>query len=68
MVIVKEKKQEKYQLDEMAIRVISSRSGGLPFRITIQSPDHPPPHAHIRDLETGNKKLGEFEIDSIFTR
>ena len=54
---------EKQQLDEMAIRVISSRSDGLPFRITIQSPDHTDkPHAHLKDLETGKKELGQFEI------
>ena len=60
MIIVHEEQQ---QLDEMAIRVISSRSDGLPFKITIQSPDHTDkPHAHIKDLATGKKELGQFEI------
>jgi hypothetical protein len=55
--------KEKQPLDEMAVRVISSRSDGLPFRITIQSPDHTDkPHAHLKDLATGNKEMGQFEI------
>jgi hypothetical protein len=55
--------KEKQPLDEMAVRVISSHSDGLPFRITIQSPDHiDKPHAHLKDLATGNKELGQFEI------
>jgi hypothetical protein len=52
--------KEKEQLDEMAIRVVSSRKDGLPFRITIKAPDHLPPHAYIMDLETGKKELGQF--------
>jgi hypothetical protein len=58
MIIIKEKQN----LDEMAVRVISSKSDNLPFKITIQAPDHLPPHAHVRDLETGKKELGQFEI------
>jgi hypothetical protein len=58
--IIFEKKQS---LNEMAIRVISSQSDGLPFRITIQSTDHTDkPHAHLKDLATRNKELGQFEI------
>jgi hypothetical protein len=63
--------REKHPLDEMAIRVISSRSDGLPFKITIQSPetDHlNMPHAHIRDRETGKKKLGAFQIPKSMPR
>jgi len=56
MVIIKGK------LDEMAIRPVSSREDGLPFRIAIKSPDHQPPHAHIMDLKTGKKELGQFLI------
>jgi hypothetical protein len=58
MIILKEKQQ----LDEMAILVVSSIDDGLPFRVTVQSPDHQPPHAHVRDLETGKTELGEFLI------
>jgi hypothetical protein len=61
MIILK----EKHLLDEMAIRVISSRSDGLPFKIIIQSPETghlDTPHAHIKDRETGKKKLGAFQI------
>jgi hypothetical protein len=64
MVIIKEKQR----LDEMAIAVVSSRKDGLPFRITIQLPDHQPPHAHIKDLETGKKELGQFEISKSMPR
>lgn len=53
-------KEDKEQLDEMSLRVVSSRTDNLPFRIVIQSPDHQPPHVHIRDLATGKKKLGRF--------
>ena len=52
--------KEKQPLDEMAILVISSRCDGLPFRITVQSPDHRPTHAHIKDLATGKKDLCQF--------
>jgi hypothetical protein len=58
MIILKEMQK----FDEMALRVISSPQDGLPFRIIIQSPDHQPPHAHIKDLETGKKEEGQFEI------
>jgi hypothetical protein len=54
--------QEKTQLDEMAIQVVSSRKDGLPFRIAIKAPDHKPPHAHIMDLKTGKAELGQFLI------
>jgi hypothetical protein len=54
--------KEKQPLDEMAISAISSRSDRLPFRITIKTPDHLPPHAHVMDLKTGSKELGQFEI------
>jgi hypothetical protein len=64
MIIIKEKQN----LDEMAIAVVSSRKDGLPFRVTIQLPDHLPPHAHIRDLETGKKELGQFEISKFMPR
>jgi hypothetical protein len=58
MIILKEKR-----LDEMAILRVSSERDGLPFRITIQSPEtNHLPHAHIRDLKTGRVKLGEFAL------
>jgi hypothetical protein len=60
MIILKEK--EKF--NEMAIQVVSDRKDRLPFRVTVQSPDFDPPHAHIRDLETGRKKLGAFVVPS----
>jgi hypothetical protein len=47
-------------LNEMAIQVVSSREDGLPFRIAIKAPDHQPPHAHIMDLATGKKEIGQF--------
>jgi hypothetical protein len=50
------------QLNEMAIQSISSIRDNLPFRITIKSPDHQPPHAHIMDNDTGMKELGQFLI------
>jgi hypothetical protein len=58
MIILKEKR-----LDEMAILRVSSERDGLPFRITIQSPEtNHLPHAHVRDLKTGRIKLGEFAL------
>jgi hypothetical protein len=59
---------EKQQLNEMALLVISSRKDDLPFRIVIKSPDHQPPHAHIMDLKTGKIELGQFEISKNFPR
>jgi hypothetical protein len=53
---------EKQQLDEMAASPISSRVDLLPFRVTVQHPDHRPPHAHLKDLETGKEELGQFLI------
>jgi hypothetical protein len=53
---------EEQELNEMAIQVISSLADNLPFRITIKSPDHQPPHAHIMDNDTGKKELGQFLI------
>jgi hypothetical protein len=47
--------KEKQKFDETAILAVSSRKDGLPFRITIKSPDYQPPHAHVMDLETGKK-------------
>jgi hypothetical protein len=57
--------REKEQLDEMAIQVISSIGDNLPFRITINSPDHLPPHAHLLDNDTGKKDLGQFLIPTV---
>jgi hypothetical protein len=55
--------EEKQSLDEMAILVVSSpRKDNLPFRVTIKSPDHQPPHAHVMDLATGKKEIGQFLI------
>jgi hypothetical protein len=64
MIIIKEKEN----LDEMAICPVSSRSDGLPFRISVKTPDHLPPHAHVMDLKTGNKELGQFEIPKSMPR
>jgi hypothetical protein len=59
MVILKEKEP----LDEMARMPISfPNKDGLPFRIIINSPDHKPPHAHVMDLKTGKRELGQFEV------
>jgi hypothetical protein len=55
---------EQQKLDEMAIQVVSSRNDELPFRVAIKSPDHQPPHAHIMDLSTGKKEIGQFLIDN----
>jgi len=60
--------KEKQDLDEMAILAVSSRKDGLPFRIAIKSPDHSPPHAHIMDLKTGKKELGQFLLSKSFPR
>jgi len=60
--------EEKQDLDEMAILAVSSRKDGLPFRITIKSPDHKPPHAHIMDVKTGKKELGQFLLSKSFPR
>jgi hypothetical protein len=60
--------REKQWLDELAISAISSRSEGLPFRITIKTPDHQPPHAHVMDLKSGTKELGQFEIPKTLPR
>ena len=54
--------QEKQNLNEMAIQVVSSRKDGLPFRVAIKAPDHKPPHAHVMDLKTGKIELGQFLI------
>jgi hypothetical protein len=56
--------KEKEQLDEMAFCPISSRSDGLPFKLTVRHPDHRPVHAHIRDLKTGKlaRKRGAIKI------
>jgi hypothetical protein len=54
--------REEAWLNEMAIQSISSMKDNLPFRITIKSPDHQPPHAHIMDNDTGKKDLGQFLI------
>jgi hypothetical protein len=56
--------QEKQNLDEMAILVVSAREDNLPFRIAIKSPDHQPPHAHIMDLKNGKTELGQFLVSN----
>jgi hypothetical protein len=62
MIIIKSEKLMEQELNEMAIAVISSRRDNLPFRITIQIPDHQPPHAHVKDLKTGKKEMGQFLV------
>ena len=52
--------REKENLNEMAIMAVSARSDGLPFRITIMSPDYQPPHVHLMDLQTGKKCSYQF--------
>jgi hypothetical protein len=54
---------EQQKLDGMAILVVNSPKDSLPFRITIKSPDHQPPHAHVMDLATGRKEMGQFLIE-----
>jgi hypothetical protein len=67
MLIWQEKRKDNRQeldeqkFDEMAIQPISS-DGELPFKIAIKSPDHLPPHAHVMDLKTGKKEIGQFLI------
>jgi hypothetical protein len=51
------------KLDEMAILPVSAPDD-LPFKVTIKSPDHLPPHAHVMDLATGKKELGQFLLSS----
>ena len=54
---------EKQQLDEMAIRVISSPEDKLPFKVTIKSPDKGKfDHAHIYKLNTKDVEMGAFVI------
>ena len=64
MVILKEKQN----LDEMARLLVSSRADKLPFRIAVQSPEHPPPHAVVLDLQTGKTIIGEFLISKSLPR
>ena len=59
---------EENKLDEMAVLVISSVADDLPFRVAINSPDHPPPHAHVLDKETGTKELGQFLLSDRLPR
>jgi hypothetical protein len=67
MLIWREKKENspkelgEQKFNEMAIQPVSS-SGELPFRVAIKAPDHQPPHAHVMDLKTGKKELGQFLI------
>jgi hypothetical protein len=56
--------REKQKFDEMAILVVSAREDNLQFRIAIKSPDHQPPHAHVMDLKTGKKELGQFLVSN----
>jgi hypothetical protein len=49
------------KLNEMAILVVSS-DRELSFKVTVKSPDHLPPHAHVMDKETDNVELGQFLI------
>jgi hypothetical protein len=55
--------KEDQKLDEMAILRVSTKDDGLPFYISVLSPEtHHPPHAVVMDLKTGKQKLGEFLI------
>ncbi|MDR2408511.1 MAG: hypothetical protein LBE13_10450 [Bacteroidales bacterium] len=47
--------------DEMAIQPVSSKEE-LPFKVAIKTPDHQPPHAHVMDIKTGKKEMGQFLI------
>jgi hypothetical protein len=59
MVIIREKQR----FDEMAIRVISSPSDNLPFKITVMSPDKgKSDHAHILKLRSKKDELGTIVI------
>jgi hypothetical protein len=65
MIIWKEMRmdEEKRNLDEMAIRVIGSSEDGLPFKVTVKSPDKGKyDHAHIMKLGTKDTELGTFVI------
>jgi hypothetical protein len=62
MIKIKPHLLSEQELNEMAIQVVSSREDELPFRIAIKAPDHKPPHAHVMDLATGKKELGQFLI------
>jgi hypothetical protein len=67
MLIWQEKKEnspqepDKQKFDEMAIQPVSSE-GELPFKVSVKTPDHLPPHAHVMDQETGKKEIGQFLI------
>jgi hypothetical protein len=64
MIIIKEKQKP----DEMAILAVSSREDNLPFRITIKSPDHQPPRAHLMDLKPGKLNRGNFSYQKPLPR
>jgi hypothetical protein len=55
--------QEKQQLDEMSIRIISAPEDRLPFKVTIKCPDKGSlDHAHIMKLRTKADEIGAFVI------
>jgi hypothetical protein len=67
MLIWQEKREDsqrepgKQKFDEMAIQPVSS-DGELPFKVAVKTPDHLPPHAHVMDIKTGKKEIGQFLI------
>ena len=50
------------RFEEMAIRVVSSATDNLQFRVAIKAPDHQPPHAHVMDKKTGKIEIGQFLV------
>lgn len=55
--------QEKNPLDEMSLRIISSRGDDLPFKVVIKCPDKGRyDHAHIIRIGTKCEELGAFVI------
>jgi hypothetical protein len=56
-----QQESDKQKFDEMAIQPVSS-DGELPFKVAVKTPDHLPPHAHVMDIKTGKKEIGQFLI------
>jgi hypothetical protein len=73
MIILREKGENSprefgnQKFDELAIQPVSSNKD-LPFKVTIKTPDHLPPHAHVMDLKTGKKEIGQFLIPKSMPR
>jgi hypothetical protein len=55
---------EKNKFDEMSRAKIATPQDNLPFEITVQSPEHDPPHALLLEKNSKTKERGEFLIPS----